>query len=70
MIENIKEKLKMEFPYHNCFPVITKLIVGLHAIYASKFRANFVVLLKDKNFDASYLSSFHVYDIQRMCIKI
>ena len=57
MMQNIQGRLKMEFPHYNCFPVITKLIVGLHALHASKSRVNAVVVLKDRHFDASYLSN-------------
>ena len=39
----------------NWLPAITKVIVGLYALHASKSRANVVVVLKDRHFDASYL---------------
>ena len=55
MVENIQGRLKVEFPCYNCFLTITKLIAGLHALYASKSKANVVVVLKDRHFDASYL---------------
>ena len=54
-IEYIQGRLNMEFPYYICFTAITKLIVGLHALHASKFRANVLVVLKDRHFDVSYL---------------
>ena len=38
--------------YYNCFPAITELIVGLHALHASESRANAVV--EYRHFDASY----------------
>ena len=60
----------MEFPHYNCFPAVTKLIVGSHALHASKSTANVVVVLKVRNFDVFYLQSFHVRDITRMCVKI
>ena len=47
-MENIQGRLKMEFPYYDCFPAITKLTVELHPIRASKSRANFVVVLKER----------------------
>ena len=47
-MENIQERLKMEFPYYDCFLAITKLTVELHPIRASKSRANFVVVLKER----------------------
>ena len=53
MMESIQGRLKMEFPYYNCFPAITKQIVELHALLAS--RPNVVLVLMDKHFDASYL---------------
>ena len=55
MMGNIQGRLKMEFPCCNCFPGITKLIVGSHALYASKSKASVVVLLKERHFGASYL---------------
>ena len=55
MMENIKGRLKMEFPYYICFPAITKLIVGLHTLHTFKSRANVVVVLQDRHFDDSYL---------------
>ena len=42
LLENIQGRLKMEFPYYDCFPAITKLAVELHAIRESKSRANIV----------------------------
>ena len=54
-MENILERLKMKFPYGNCFSDITKLMVGLHTLHAHKSTANVVVILKDRYFDASYL---------------
>ena len=47
-MENIQGRLKMEFSYYDCFPAITKLTVELHAIHASKSRANIVVVLKER----------------------
>lgn len=70
MMENIQGRLKMEFTYYNCFSLITKLILGLHTLHIPKSIANDVVVLKDRHFDASYLYSFHVYDMKRMCAKI
>ena len=70
MVENIQGRLKVEFPCYNCFPTITKLIAGFHALYASKSKANVVVVLKDKYFDASYLYSFHMRYIKRISVKI
>ena len=55
MMENIQGRMKMVFPYYNCFPTITKLIVGLHALHTFKSRRNIVVVLKGSHFDASYL---------------
>ena len=46
MMQSIQGRLKMEFPHFNCFPAITKLIAGLHALHP-KSRANFVVVLKN-----------------------
>ena len=46
---------KMKFPQYNCFPAIAKLIVGLHALHASKSRVNVAVELKVRNLDVSYL---------------
>ena len=69
-MENIQGRLMMEFPYYNYFSAIARLIVELHALHASKFRTNVVVVLKDRHFDASYLHSFHVCDIKRRCVKI
>ena len=46
MMQNTRERLKMEFPHYNCFPAIVKLVVGLHALHASNSRANVVVVLK------------------------
>ena len=70
MMENIKGKFKMEFPYYNCFSAITKLIVGLHALHASKSRAIVVVVLKDRHFHYFYLQPFHMRDIKKLCVKI
>ena len=67
MMENIQGRLKMEFRYYDCFPAITKLIIKLHALHASKSRANVEVVLKAKHFDTSYLWSFQVRNIKRMC---
>ena len=53
--ENIQGRLKMKFPYCNCFPAITKLTEGLHALHAPKSRTNVLVVLKDRYFDVSYL---------------
>ena len=44
MMDNIQGRWKMGFPYYKCFSSITKLIVGLHALNTSKFRANVVVV--------------------------
>ena len=46
------------------FLQITKLIVGLYALHA------FLVILKVRNHNVFYLSSFHVHDITGMCVKI
>lgn len=55
MMQNIQGRLKMkvEFSHYNCFPAIIKLIVGLHALHASKSRAHVAVVLKDRHFYAS-----------------
>ena len=55
VMENIKGRLKMKFPYCNCFPAITKFTEGLHALHAPKSRTNVLVVLKDRYFDVSYL---------------
>ena len=47
MMENIQGRLKVEFPCYNCFPTIKNLTGGLHALYASKFRVNVVIVLKN-----------------------
>ena len=54
MMQNLQGRFKMEFPHYNCFPTITKLIVGLYALHA------FVVILKVRNLNVFYLSSFRV----------
>ena len=54
MMQNTQGRLKMELHHYNCFAVIIKLIVGLHALYASKSTANAAVVLKDRHFDVSY----------------
>ena len=68
-MQNIQRKLKMDFPHYKCFFAITNLIVGLHTLYATRSRANVVVVVKDRHFDTYYSESFHVRDIKRMCIK-
>ena len=30
MMENLQERVKLEFPHYKCFPAVTKLIVRLH----------------------------------------
>ena len=69
-MEKIQGRLKTEFSYCNCFPAITNVIVRLHTLHASKSRANVVVVLKDRHFDASHLQSFHVRHIKRMRVEI
>ena len=54
MMQNIQERLKMEFPHSNYFAAIT----------------NVVVLLKDRHFSASYLWSSHVREIKKLFAKI
>ena len=55
MMVNIQERLIIKFPYYNYLPAVTILIVRLYALYASKSRANVVVVLNDRHFDTSYL---------------
>ena len=69
MMENIQRRSKMEFPYYNCFPAFTKLIVGLHALHASKSRTNVLIVLKNRHFDASYLIVIPRVRYQKMCVK-
>ena len=69
MMENIQRRSKMEFPYYNCFPAFTKLIVGLHALHASKTRTNVLIVLKNRHFDASYLIVIPHVRYQKMCVK-
>ena len=47
-------KIEDGVSYYNSFPAIKELIVGLHALNAFKSRANAVVELKYRHFDASY----------------
>ena len=68
-MENIQRRLKMEFPYYNCFPAFTKLIVGLHALHASKSRTNVLIVLKNRHFDASYLIVIQRVRYQKCVLK-
>ena len=69
MMENIQRRSKMEFPYYNCFPAFTKLIVGLHALHASKTKTNVLIVLNNRHFDASYLIVIPHVRYQKMCVK-
>ena len=55
MMVNIQDRLIIKSPYYNYLPTVTIRIVRLYALYASKSRANAVVVLKDRHFDTSYL---------------
>ena len=68
-MENIQGRLKMEFSYYDCFPAIIKLTVELHAIHASKSRANIVVVLKERRLMLFFIVIPQVR-YQKMYVKI